>query len=316
VRRLPRVLCLDADPARRATLIDAVRRAGAEAVVVPRAALARVARGAAVAVGAGEEGLLALQRLLLTRPGLPRLALVEPDTSAESLVSLVERAQPFRIVRERAPGPLFAAALADALVLSPIVPTERALPLAGRSGFDGAKLDFAALTRDRLTGVHNHHYLRLRLDEELERTARYGRPLALAFVDVDALSALNDEHGRATGDALLCQVAATLVAGARAVDHVGRWSGGTFALVLPETTAGAALGTADRLRADLAARRFAPRLGAGLVRAVATPLVRVTVSCGLAAATSAHGTGTLVDRTARALERAKVGGGNRSVVDG
>jgi diguanylate cyclase (GGDEF)-like protein len=313
--RLPRVLCLDADPARRAAIVDAVRRAGAEAVIVPRAALARVARGAAVAVAAGEEGLLALGRLLLNRPSLPRLALVEPEASAESLVALVERAQPFRIVRERMPGPMLAAALADALVLSPVTPTERALPLAGRAPVDG-KLDFASLTRDRLTGVHSHHYLRLRLDEELERTARYGRPLALAFVDVDGLSALNDEHGRATGDALLCQVAAALVAGARAVDHVGRWSGGTFALVLPETTAGAALGTADRLRADLAARRFAPRVGAGLVRAPAAAPIRVTVSCGLAAATSAHGTGTLVDRTALALERAKLGGGNRSVVDG
>src|SRR6185437_7727077 len=119
--------------------------------------------------------------------------------------------------------------------------------------------DFERITTDRLTGALGYHYLRLRLDEELERAARYGRP---------------------AGDFLLTQVAAVLMGGARMVDRVGRWAGGTFAMVLPETGAGAAFGLAERMRADLAARRFG---GATLPGARPLAGLRITVSCGVAA---------------------------------
>ena len=172
--------------------------------------------------------------------------------------------------------------------------------------------DFERLTTDRLTGALGYHYLRLRLEEELERAARYARPLSLLLCDLDDLRGVNDRYGRPAGDFLLQQVAAVLMSGARMVDRVGRWAGGTFAMLLPETGAGAAFGLAERMRADLAARRFG---GAALPGARPLAGLRVTVSCGVAAAQAHDGRG-LVARSHEALHRAKLRGRNRSVVDG
>jgi diguanylate cyclase (GGDEF)-like protein len=176
-----------------------------------------------------------------------------------------------------------------------------------------APRDFEALTRDRLTSALSWHYFRLKMDEELARAARYSRALSLALLDVDDLRGLNDRLGRATGDFVLAHVAQSILSGARSVDCVGRWSGGGFALLLPETAVGAAYGLAERLRADLAARRLSapPQLLHS-----ARPL-RVTVSCGVA---SLHQDGvakpqSLGARADHALWRAKLGGRNRSVVE-
>jgi diguanylate cyclase (GGDEF)-like protein len=153
----------------------------------------------------------------------------------------------------------------------------------------------------------------MRLAEELDRAGRYSRALSLLIVDLDDLRGLNDRLGRAAGDFALASVAAALVAGARSVDLVGRWAGGAFALLLPETAVGAAYGLAERLRADLAARRLPapPQL-----LHPSRPL-RVTMSCGVASLYkdgAAH-PGTLVARADHALWRAKLGGRNRSIVD-
>jgi diguanylate cyclase (GGDEF)-like protein len=109
------------------------------------------------------------------------------------------------------------------------------------------------------------------------------------------------------------QVAQALTAGARSVDCVGRWAGGGFAVLLPETAVGAAYGLAERLRADLAARR----LPAPPALVPQGRQLRVTVSCGVA---SLYKDGsarpqTLVARADHALWRAKLSGRNRSVVD-
>jgi diguanylate cyclase (GGDEF)-like protein len=141
------------------------------------------------------------------------------------------------------------------------------------------------------------------------------RPLSLVLVDVDDLRGINDRWGRTVGDFALRQVASALTAGARMVDRVGRWSGGTFALVLPETTAGAAYGIAERLRADVAARRYPAAPPPGLERVPAR--LRLTVSCG-AACTLKEGASrpqSLLARADAALARAKQRGRNRSVAD-
>jgi diguanylate cyclase (GGDEF)-like protein len=153
----------------------------------------------------------------------------------------------------------------------------------------------------------------MRLTEELDRAGRYTRALSLLLVDLDDLRGLNDRLGRAAGDFALAAIAQTLIAGARSVDFVGRWAGGAFALLLPETAVGAAYGLAERLRADLAARRLPapPQL-----LHPSRPL-RVTLSCGVASLYKdgvAH-PGTLVARADHALWRAKLGGRNRSIVD-
>src|SRR5439155_20317354 len=141
---------------------------------------------------------------------------------------------------------------------------------------------------------------------------RYTRALSLLLVDLDDLRGLNDRLGRSAGNFALAQVAFSLLTGARSVDCVGRWSGGGFALLLPETAVGAAYGLAERLRADLAARRLPapPQL------IHPTRQLRVTVICGVSSLDKAGAPrpDSLVTRADFALWRAKLGGRNRSIV--
>jgi mutator protein MutT len=174
------------------------------------------------------------------------------------------------------------------------------------------RVTFEQLTRDRTTGCLNAHAWHQRLVEEVDRATRYGRPLSLILIDVDELEALNDRHGRGVGDQILAQLVGLMAQSARAIDHVGRVAGG-FALLLPETTAGAALGISERLRADIAARRLSAR---GPVEGVGHD-VQCTVSCGVAALRPGR-TGQLaglIDRADAALWRAKLAGRNRTIVD-
>lgn len=170
---------------------------------------------------------------------------------------------------------------------------------------------FEELTRDARTGSLDPHYLRLRIDEETDRAARYARPLSVLLVDVDDLGAVNDRHGRAVADEVLSQLVVLMTQNARTVDRVGRWSGGGFALLLPETPKGAAFGIAERLRAEIAARRFSA-IGGGV------PVqVRCTVSCGVASTRGGANpeTSSLLLRADAALWRAKLAGRNRTVLD-
>lgn len=174
-----------------------------------------------------------------------------------------------------------------------------------------SRVTFETITHDPRTGSLNAHYLHERLAEELDRAARYDRPLSLLLIDVDELGALNDRYGEAVGDQLLAQLVALMKKNARAIDRVAQAGGGGFALLLPETPLGAALGIAERLRADIAARRIEARR-----EAPGGPVaVRCTISCGVASTRGRAGGESLMARADAALWRAKVNGRNRTVVD-
>ena len=48
---------------------------------------------------------------------------------------------------------------------------------------------------DALTGLYNKRYLMDYLQRELDRSARYSRPLALILFDIDHFKSINDTHG-------------------------------------------------------------------------------------------------------------------------
>jgi diguanylate cyclase (GGDEF)-like protein len=85
---------------------------------------------------------------------------------------------------------------------------------------------------DHLTGaLRRHSGLRV-LQRELERTRRTHESLMLAFVDVDGLKAVNEEHGQAYGDALLCGVVECVTRVLRPYDVIIRFGGDEFACAL------------------------------------------------------------------------------------
>ena len=127
---------------------------------------------------------------------------------------------------------------------------------------------------DPLTGLANFRSLSDTLAREIERAARFGRPLAVLMLDLDHFKTINDTWGHAVGDTVLVDLGARLHGLVRDVDTVARYGGEEFAIVLPETHRDAAGDVAQRVVTTVRREPF----GRG---ALDEPL-RVTVSVGVA----------------------------------
>ncbi len=103
-------------------------------------------------------------------------------------------------------------------------------------------------THDGLTKLKNHRAFKEKLDEELERTARYGQPLSLLLLDVDSFKQYNDSFGHPAGDEVLITLARLLRENSRGADFAARYGGEEFAVLLPNTDKQWALFMAERLR--------------------------------------------------------------------
>lgn len=101
---------------------------------------------------------------------------------------------------------------------------------------------------DGLTGLWNRTHFEMRLQEEVQATQRYDRPLSLIMLDVDKFKALNDHHGHPFGDEVLQAVGETLAETARTSDWACRYGGEEFALILRETDLEGAIILAERIR--------------------------------------------------------------------
>jgi len=102
---------------------------------------------------------------------------------------------------------------------------------------------------DPLTGLANRRLWDERLEVELLRAERYGRPLCMAAIDLDHFKAYNDRYGHQRGDALLRDTTAAWRGALRAVDLLARWGGDEFALLLPDCDLAGARGIVERLAA-------------------------------------------------------------------
>jgi diguanylate cyclase (GGDEF)-like protein len=152
---------------------------------------------------------------------------------------------------------------------------------------------------DALTGLRNRRGAERQLDQVLD-TADAEQPLALAFIDLDHLKAVNDTGGHTAGDAALQQVSDDLVAVVRSGATVppsalvARWGGDEFVL--------AASVHPDVLRAAVSAVRDRSPGHRGL-------------SAGIVQAAPGEGAGSLMTRADQALYVAKKTGRNTTHSD-
>jgi diguanylate cyclase (GGDEF)-like protein len=106
---------------------------------------------------------------------------------------------------------------------------------------------------DWLTRLPNRRAFVERLESEVGRAVRYGRPVALVLCDLDGFKGLNDSFGHPAGDDALEAFAGLLRAGLRRSDAAFRIGGDEFALLLVEATEEVASGVVGRVRGMLAA---------------------------------------------------------------
>jgi diguanylate cyclase (GGDEF)-like protein len=122
-----------------------------------------------------------------------------------------------------------------------------------QAGLAQARRELAFQARhDALTGVYNRRAIMEALTREVARSGRGGGPLAIGIGDIDRFKAVNDQHGHAVGDEILCGVVRRLEGGLRAYDHLGRWGGEEFLVIAPGCPAEEAFGLFNRLRAAVA----------------------------------------------------------------
>jgi len=109
-------------------------------------------------------------------------------------------------------------------------------------------------TRDSLTGVANRRLFDESLERELARSVRLVTSLSLVLLDVDRFKQVNDSYGHQTGDAVLREVADSLVSQTKALDVVARLGGDEFVVLLPGCDHDDAVRVAERVRGELARR--------------------------------------------------------------
>jgi len=91
-------------------------------------------------------------------------------------------------------------------------------------------------THDHLTGLANRMMLEDRLGQAIKQAQRADRLVAVLLLDLDRFKNVNDGYGHATGDELLCMVAARLKITVRQTDTVARLGGDEFVVMLTNLT--------------------------------------------------------------------------------
>jgi diguanylate cyclase (GGDEF)-like protein len=89
---------------------------------------------------------------------------------------------------------------------------------------------------DQLTGELNRVYLTEALGTVLDESVRFRSSCGFMLVAIDHLAHLNEAYGFDVGDAVIAQVGKRVRARLRGKDHLGRFSGNKFGVVLTSCT--------------------------------------------------------------------------------
>lgn len=158
---------------------------------------------------------------------------------------------------------------------------------------------------DSLTDLWNHGYFQYLLQTELEKAKAMNAPLSLIMFDIDDFKIYNDTLGHQAGDRVLKELAELLKNQSRKMDHVCRYGGEEFTIILPQTDKNEAYLIAERLRMDIERHVF--------VDEETLPKKIFTASLGLAIyPEDGQSNAELIEASDKALYQAKHKGKNNT----
>ncbi|MFA6014612.1 MAG: diguanylate cyclase [Gallionellaceae bacterium] len=153
---------------------------------------------------------------------------------------------------------------------------------------------------DPLTGLLNRRGMLERFESEIARQSRQGGSMGILLLDLDHFKQINDTYGHAAGDLALCEVAKVLQESKRVYDHVARWGGEEFLVLLPDCMQVDLLKIAERIREGIAELKI--QAGGNICN--------FTVSIGAHHPTSPQTLDTMLQKVDSALYAAKNDGRN------
>ena len=162
-----------------------------------------------------------------------------------------------------------------------------------------------ALT-DSLTSLANRKAfdmeIKLRSSEALEND----KPMSLLMVDIDHFKQFNDTYGHQVGDQVLKLVSNALQSGVKQHEMVARYGGEEFGVILPGSKLRDAEKIAEKLREKIALKDI-------INQAKKENMGRLSVSIGVAQLKAGEPVSLLIERSDRALYKAKALGRNMVV---
>ena len=159
-------------------------------------------------------------------------------------------------------------------------------------------------TRDSLTNCLNRRSFFERYEAIFHSTKLDEEPMSCIMADIDLFKAINDRHGHALGDDVICKVADELRQSLRATDAVCRYGGEEFCIILPGVELERAAEMSERARINISRIEFCA--------SGSRQPVTITSSFGVASIEHRpEGFSDLIDRADKALYHSKNTGRNR-----
>jgi diguanylate cyclase (GGDEF)-like protein len=162
------------------------------------------------------------------------------------------------------------------------------------------------VTVDPLTGLENCRSIMIFTELQIKLAQRYKTFFSILLIDLDYFKKINDTYGHLIGDEILKNIAKILKYVLRNVDHIGRFGGEEFIVILPNTNLKNAVLVAEKVREAIA----------NFKHNIEEQIIQATVSIGIASYNSLDDDANqIIKRADQALYTAKSSGRNCSITE-